>query len=729
MRDIFARGFIDRYFRASAVVLVELYGCFLGCSCDNHADKAFHSFDASQASDAKSGDETSKMTNRSADGNLSAIDGATVDSRSMDRALDGTSASDGNTDRDGEREDSTVNADNGGWLNITSGRPIYAIADSPEEVWFGTEGGLVRYQKRSAKWFYYDHTNSELPCNRVLSLALDADNRVWVGTRHNGVARFDGNVWFVPDFPTPQGAVYTPEISSLYVAQDETLWAGTDDGYVHGFDGSKWTTYYVVSPIAAAAAVKGLVIDSKGRFWVATPDGLGTLNTSTGAWVRDETFPVAGQINGLTLDSEGVLWVAYPKGVSRLDGDTWVQYTAANAAIFSQDVYMISEDSEGGIWVSGVNGVANLVGADWSIYSLPEMASQSEYPFSVCFSGDGTLWVGTSERLLSMCDGIWKTERSSQYELPANNINALLESADGAVWVGTSRGLARWDAGQWSTFDMSNSALPHNQIYALALERDGKTIWIGTRNGLARYDGSAWQIYNSTNSVLPSDQILSLLVDAAERLWVGTTAGLAERDGDKWRVYKDDNSALPSNTVSGLAVDSKDDLWIALAAEIDNTTGSYVGGLAKYDGSSFQIFTPDNSGLPTVHVSSVAVDEKDIVWAATVSPVGPPDEINGGLARWDGSSWKVYKSQTSLLPHNYVMVVKPDMKGKVWVGTVEGLASFDGSQWEVWHHRTSGLSEEDIFDILVDSRGNAWIGTGFEGLSIYREGGVDLGIR
>lgn len=725
MRDVFARVLSARYFNAFVVVLVGLYWCSLGCSRDDHADK---SFDASQASDAKSGDETPKMTDRGADGNLTATDGATVDSKSIDGALDGASASDGNTDRDSEKEDGAVNTQNGEWLNITNGRPIYAIADGVDDVWFGTEGGLVRYQKRSGKWFYYDRTNSELPCNRVLSFALDQDNRVWVGTRHNGVARFDGTDWFVPEFPTPQESVYMPEISSLYVGQDGTLWAGTGDGYVHGFDGYKWTTYYVVSPVASAAAVTGLAIDRQGRFWVATLDGLGTLDKSTGAWTRDDAFPVAGQINGLTLDSKGRLWVAYPQGLSRLDGDTWVQYTAANAAIFGQYVYMISEDSEGGIWVSAGNGVARLVGADWKVYSLPETASQSEYPFSVCSSRDGTLWVGTSERLLSMRDAIWKTERSSQYELPANNIYALLESSDGTVWIGTYRGLARWKAGQWSTFDTSNTALPHNQINALALERDGKTIWVGTRNGLARYDGSTWQIYNSTNSALPSNEISSLLVDVAGRLWVGTSAGLAELKGDEWRVYTNDNSNLPSNSVSGLAMDSKGDLWIALAAELDNTTGSYVGGLAKYDGSGFQIFTPGNSDLPTVHVSSVAVDEKDVVWAATVSPAGPFDEENGGLARWDGSSWKIFRSQTSPLPVNYLMVVKPDMKGKLWVGTIEGLASFDGSQWKVWHHCTSGLSEEDIFDILIDRRGNVWIATGFEGLSVYREGGVDLGL-
>jgi sugar lactone lactonase YvrE len=170
-------------------------------------------------------------------------------------------------------------------------------------------------------------------------------------------------------------------------------------------------------------------------------------------------------------------------------------------------------------------------------------------------------------------------------------------------------------------------------------------------------------------------------------------------------VYDTGNSGLPDNGVSSLAVDSQGNLWIGTK-----------GGLAKFDGARWEVYTRSNSGLPDNWVSSLAVDLQGNLWIGT---------YEGGLARFDGENWAVYKTGNSGLPDNWVLSLAVDSQGNLWIGTEGGLARFGGESWEVYDTGNSGLPDNWVGSLAVDSQGNLWIGTE-GGLAVYREGGVIL---
>ncbi len=55
-----------------------------------------------------------------------------------------------------------TNAQNPQWLNYTNGDNIYTLAEEGNDVWVGTNGGLVRFDKTTGIPTYFNNSNSSL---------------------------------------------------------------------------------------------------------------------------------------------------------------------------------------------------------------------------------------------------------------------------------------------------------------------------------------------------------------------------------------------------------------------------------------------------------------------------------------------------------------------------------------------------------------------------------------
>ena len=161
---------------------------------------------------------------------------------------------------------------------------------------------------------------------------------------------------------------------------------------------------------------------------------------------------------------------------------------------------------------------------------------------------------------------------------------------------------------------------------------------------------------------------------------------------------------MPNNNVTSIAIDGSGNKWI----------GTYDGGLAKFDGTTWTVYTTSNSGLPNNEVISIAIDGSGNKWIGT----------SGGLAKFDGTTWTVYNTSNSGLPNNNVNSIAIDGSGNKWIGTSGGLAKFDGTTWTVYNTSNSGLPYNNVNSIAIDGSGNKWIGTYGGGLAVYKEGGV-----
>ncbi len=243
--------------------------------------------------------------------------------------------------------------------------------------------------------------------------------------------------------------------------------------------------------------------------------------------------------------------------------------------------------------------------------------------------------------------------------------------------------------------------------YVLAFAKDQERLWIGTRGGLLQLnaDSGAKEFFTRANSALPDNISQALALDQDQNLWIGTIAGLARYDGSSWHAYHISDSGLPSNVVRALAVDQNGDLWIGTWPYRDwRYPQDYVfigGGLAKFDGTTWTVFNTRNSPLPHDAIEALAVDAKGNLWVGT----------DGGAAKFDGVNWTVYTVFNSGLPGHIVSAIALQ-DSTVWFGTDrQGLARFEGSAWRVYHTGNSPLPDDDINAIFIDEHQNKWIAT------------------
>lgn len=333
----------------------------------------------------------------------------------------------------------------------------------------------------------------------------------------------------------------------------------------------------------------------------------------------------------------------------------------------------------------------------------------------------------------------------THFRVGNSNVKAML--ADGKlVWIGTSGGVIKYDteSDEHRLYDV-RSGLLSNGIFHLSKMKN--ELVVGTYGGglsLLNPQTDIWRNYNIQHG-LADAFVYDFLEMGNGDVWIATWSGANRvRDGrfddlEAWDTYTVANTqgGLPNDWVYGLRAGINGEVWMAteggLARYVDGKWDNWAhkDGLgAPYEMVKAQIqFTRDpakesshharqkvEQGLTGVDIAynpnyivAIEVAEDGSVWCGT---------WGGGLARFDGKTWKNYTVADGL-PANHVFMLKRDEQGVFWVGTSNGLARFDGERFDVFTAR-DGLFANNIFSLAVGGSENLWVGsyggvTRFEG--------------
>ncbi len=159
---------------------------------------------------------------------------------------------------------------------------VFSLAvDHDNVLWIGTAwtdderyplGGVTRYDGQT--WQVFNDQNSLLPkYQTVYSLAVDAENRKWIGTG-KGLTLHENAKWILytrDDFGLPDDSMTA---ISINISDHEDVWIGVYAGGFAKFDGDVWTAYKPAEHGIRSSLVNAVVYENRThKVWVGLSGG------------------------------------------------------------------------------------------------------------------------------------------------------------------------------------------------------------------------------------------------------------------------------------------------------------------------------------------------------------------------------------------------------------------------------------------------------------------------
>ncbi|MEW6212087.1 MAG: two-component regulator propeller domain-containing protein [Acidobacteriota bacterium] len=470
------------------------------------------------------------------------------------------------------------------------------VEDRQGALWIGAGSGLYRRWPDGRTERYT--TEHGLPANDVLTLLVDTDGQLWVGTRKglSQIALEPGtNQPRIIRVYTEKNGLPNPNTRSLFQSSTGQLWVGLITALVEFVPqasprGSGFR-HYVGEPVLSKLFAQALAEDRDGNLWIGTDngalklarngfttytqaDGLGESRVSSIFESR------AGDLCVMTIFSSAtpLSWfegkgfrAIRPQVPRRLTylGWGWHQLTL--------------QDQDGEWWLPTGHGLVRYPKVDHvgqlaatppkAIYTTRDGLVSNDVT-RLYQDSRGDIWIATFSEARG---GITRWERATENfhhygeadGLPPRTPAPLAFSEDraGSLWiaVGDIDALARFSNGRFTLFT-SEHGVPAGKIYDLYLDHRGR-LWIAsTTGGLGRLDDpSAAQprfITYTTAQGLSSNSINCITEDRYGRLYVGTRRGLDRLDPATGRVKP---FTVADGLISGEVLvsfrDRKGDLW------------------------------------------------------------------------------------------------------------------------------------------------------------------------
>jgi signal transduction histidine kinase/ligand-binding sensor domain-containing protein len=613
------------------------------------------------------------------------------------------------------------------------------IQDRHGYIWFGTQGGLHRYDGQNFAVFKpkpFDTTS--ISDGWVMGIDEGRDGSLWLATHSGGLSRMDpvtGRFDHYRHDPADPESVPDGLLNKVLEASDGTVWIGSRHGLSRlDADRTGRFTHYRHDPSdpnsLSGDYVGYLHEDPRGFLWIATDNGLSRLDPGTGRFTRYMSSQEAATDWGSAQQAYWILqredrpetiWVGTGQGAVTLDiasGETerLLPYPSDPSSSSRNAVWTITSDPNDPdvLWMGTIGGgLVRLDTRSREFFRYPHdpgdpTSPASEWISTVFADRSGTMWVGTGGR------GIGKFNPQA---VDIVSIRHDPEDPDGIMT----------DGAPWGIY-----------------EDPERRLWIGTidysgRNWLTRYDLETGEVDRTYS--LPDDPstpwpgfILSIRTDSRGRLWVGSQGGLAGCDPETLRCIRIPNAAdggpgLGPGTAKALYESPREPgiLWVG-------TTGA---GLHRLDIATGEIRSwstdPLDPGSGPRRGSVIMEDAAGTLWMGS---------LDRGLARFDRETetFTVHShdpADTTSLASNHIEAIaeRASEPGVLWLATFAGLDRFDLATGTVTHYdEDDGLAFSSVYSVMEDGEGQLWMSTNL-GISsfdpdteIFRNYGLDDGL-
>lgn len=592
-----------------------------------------------------------------------------------------------------------------------SGSEVNAIfQDHRGFMWFGTQGGLNRYDGYNFLTFPHDAEDPASISDNIIEVIYeDADLNLWIGT-DNGINRYDpisGQFTrYLPDPNNPHSISFPATVISITPDASGLFWIGLEGGGLNAFQsddalkpgGLKFRHYqYDPTDDSSLSSNNVLVtyIDSAGVLWIGTSDGgLNRFDRVKKSFTHfrhdsnDRNSLPSNHVNAIYEDKSGRFWIGTTGGLSLMDRTSGTFRTYAHDpdnphSLSDNTIHFIYEDSQTWFWIGTRAGV-NLFNPESEIFTHYQNNPTNPHSLNdnetrrIFEDRTGVIWIGTSTGGLNKFDP--KRQRFNHYyhnplddnSLSGNTVRSIFVDQDGILWIGTiGEGLNRFDRelNQFTHYRPQPgraNALNDRDISCIYEDRFGM-LWVGTwDSGLNRFDRKRnrfdhFVMDNNDPSSISGNRIMSIFEDREGDLWIGTDGhGLNRfnRTDETFELFLA-GARLQSNAVFE---DSTGTIWLG------SWDGLYRFSKTQNEGTMYFVGN---------HVQALTEDIYGNMWLATYGTGIYKIALSDLLSAAPGQVPYVNYGENDGLPSNMVFGVLADASGHVWLSTNKGLSRLD----------------------------------------------------
>jgi len=358
--------------------------------------------------------------------------------------------------------------------------------DKHGNIWIGTlKGGLAKFD--GDNWKVYKRWDFKLKDECITCIYFDVQGNKWIGTCKGGLAKFDGLNWTAYNVDNTAHlenvvkCLVNTKILCLASNSENNVWIGTSDSGLVKFNGVDCMVYNKHNSGLPRNYVWDIATDKEGNIWIACGNGgLARFDGENWSVYSTEQYRSLysfdfGIFQIFGFDKKGWIWIETDKGLAYL--------LYPHSSFFN---FLDTPKS----WLHMV-GTIDLLGNLWigSIHSLWELNTSKNYNKdnsgmpgghvkALSVDSQNNLWIGTNNGLVKFNGQKWNNYNSNNSGLPNNEINSIAIDAKDILWIGTERGgMARFDGHEWTVYDKDNSELPSNRIDVIVIDALGNK-WI-----------------------------------------------------------------------------------------------------------------------------------------------------------------------------------------------------------------------------------------------------------
>lgn len=480
----------------------------------------------------------------------------------------------------------------GDWITYSDFRKVSAVSYDLRYVYFGSSGGIARYDKFFERWGYPISVSNELVGNEILVSGYDKYlDCLWIVTP-DGVQKYNQSVGSSELFPNV--AQWVQGIHSIGIGEEAVWFVSDREVLKFRREDGEWSRQTNIPVNVEWWGRKSLALLDSSRYSFLSPYYYIDPN-----FVRYEITSVAKDDRYLWVGTDGY-------GVWRYDLITF-QGEHLLYGLAKSRVDCVAKDGDS-LWIGGTNGESKGItlwdrkNGKFKYFETPYIPGLKSEDVHAIEIAKGFVGFGTNEgvSLYDKQDKRWWTYTIFD-GLPSNKVISL-ERDSSYLFCGTDFGLAVLDTKK----RVVEFAPQLNNLRINDIEKMGDTILFATDHGVFFIDktDTSWkQLLSPDNSLEFGTAKMAL--DKSE-LWFGTNDGVVcyEREAGRWNRWTVAEH-FHVGEVLALAVDDFN-LWVGVRWGVLR--------FSKLKKKWWSYTTLD--GLPDPQVTSIFL-EGDWIWFGT----------------------------------------------------------------------------------------------------------------